>query len=154
MVGRMVVLISSGSVEHLLQLAATSRIGGRTGIGDAPTVLRDIEGSDVELRISTLHVRDSVIHLMRLLACLRLNLAGAVVLVSTLVDTAVLNTVGTGDVLGHLQRLGQLSAVSLRTPVDAVLGKFGIRVDTVGVVGLVISTTVCISTILTFIRKL
>ena len=73
---------------------------------------------------------------MLLRPSLRRNLAGAIILIGSLVDTAVLNAVGTGNVLGDLQRLlCQFRAIGLRPHVDTILSKIRGRIDTVGIVG-------------------
>ena len=151
----MVVLIPSGSVEHLLQLAATSGFGWRTGIGDTATVLGDIEGGDGKWGIGTRHVVLSLVHLMFFSPNLRRNLAGAIILIGSLVDLAVLDTVGTGNVLGDA--VGSLQRPVILTHVDTILCKVGTRIDTVGIVGLnraYLRRTTCRRIdIITFIKK-
>ena len=119
----MVVLISSGSVEYLLQLALTGGIFYRTGIGDTVTVLGDVEGGNGKFGIGTRHIVLSLVHLMCLRSSLRLNLAGAIILIGSLVDFAVLDAVGTGNVLGDTVGILQCPTKFIRTHIDTILGK-------------------------------
>ena len=132
----MIVFVASGGVEHLLQLRAADgvvRTVGR-GIAFSIAVLRDVVGSHGPLsRRRSRGCRSLIV--AELLRCLiRLDLAGTVEFIGTLVDGAVLDAGGTGDVLGDavgcLQRL-----TFICTHVDTILSKIRGRIDTVGIIG-------------------
>jgi len=150
-----VVFIASGSVQNLLQLRTAGGIGRTVGRGVTGliTILRDVVGSDRPIIFRRLcRCVGSGIIAEFLCRHFRLNLAGTIELISALVDGAVLDTGSAGDVLSHLQCLGELRAISLRPHVDAILSKVGSWIDAVRVVGVIISAPISVSTIFAFIE--
>ncbi len=99
---RVGVFVSSGGIEHGLQLGRAGRVAGRGSRGEAVAFGRNVEDglSAHRFRVGR-------------------NAVGVVILVSTLVHGAVLHTVGSYDVFGDV--LGR-KHVFLRTLVDTLRG--------------------------------